>query len=566
MKVETPQILWNSEEEKGLNAALMSVSMIQSGIVDTNKSTAATATTNHSTAASTSSSSSNFGNVLATAGNTNSINLWRVVFSNCSSNSSSNSSSNTATNTPTTGIVQRKTCHKIEYICSLTRHDAPVNAVAFSPDGLHLATAGDAGSIICWSVPCHKRGGGNGRHYWSSVTREQDLVVKIVARTGEGVADLSWSADSKRFLAGTIDHSVFLTEDANHSHNRSVQTCSSSSNHNTNGKQLVESDWKVVYRNAMDHTQYVQGVAYDPAGVYLASMSSDRTVRVYPRKAAPKMKKVLTARVVRHNKESRAQYAAAEGADDAAATSAMPDPHVATAAQAFLTETKVEMQKSKLIKYRRVTTATTTSATATTGVGAEDNHEAAATTTAASSAVSTATATTTTTSQQKRHLYADESTLESFFRRLAWTTDGAFLVTPCALWQEDTTAQHEQQQKSSSYATYLFARHKFDEPVRVLAGLEKVRCRMRRCLLVESNDCSALPFLLLYPRSHTLLHRFLVHSRRWWSGRIQFSLPCPTLFPRRARKTRLPKMNSSASSCRLRAVVLACRTDPSFAS
>jgi hypothetical protein len=34
----------------------------------------------------------------------------------------------------------------------------------------------------------------------------------------------------------------------------------------------------------------------------------------------------------------------------------------------------------------------------------------------------------------RRHLYADEST-ESFFRRLSWTTDGAFFDYTGSLWQ-----------------------------------------------------------------------------------------------------------------------------------
>lgn len=369
MKVETPQILWNSEEDKGLNAALMSVSMIQSGVVDN--------------------STAQYTNVLATAGNTNIINLWRVHFS------------------PTRAagpMFQRKTSStKMEYVCSLTRHDAPVNAVSFSPDGLHLATAGDAGSVIVWSVPVSKRGNGNGRHYWSTVTREADVQVKIVARAGEAVSDISWSADSKRFMAGTIDHSVFVVEDGSHSHNRA------------HAAQQQDPSWKVVYRNTMDHTHFVQGVAYDPVGVYLASMSSDRTVRVYPRKALKK-KKILRRK------------------DNAA----LPDPQVAATLQDILTEGKLEMAKSKLVKYRRI----------------EQQDE-------AGNDV-----------QIKRHLYADESTLESFFRRLAWTTDGAFLVTPAALWQPENTTGKQQ----SSYATYMFARHKFDEPVRVLAGLEKVCC------------------------------------------------------------------------------------------
>jgi chromatin assembly factor 1 subunit B len=66
----------------------------------------------------------------------------------------------------------------------------------------------------------------------------------------------------------------------------------------------------------------------------------------------------------------------------------------------------------------------------------------------------------------------DESTCESFFRRLSWTTDGAFLVTPAALWHADPDA-------APSFSTHLFARHRFDEPFKVLSGLEKVRIHLR---------------------------------------------------------------------------------------
>jgi chromatin assembly factor 1 subunit B len=82
----------------------------------------------------------------------------------------------------------------------------------------------------------------------------------------------------------------------------------------------------------------------------------------------------------------------------------------------------------------------------------------------------------------KQKLFCDESTCESFFRRLSWTTDGAYLVCPAALWHPQTTTttdttttvtpQQDQTNAPPSFSTFLFARHRFDEPCKVLSGVE----------------------------------------------------------------------------------------------
>lgn len=80
--------------------------------------------------------------------------------------------------------------------------------------------------------------------------------------------------------------------------------------------------------------------------------------------------------------------------------------------------------------------------------------------------------------QIKHKLFVDESNCESFFRRLSWTIDGAFLVTPAALWHGHNDADREKKVQSLPsasplFSTYLFARHRFEEPYRVLTGLDK---------------------------------------------------------------------------------------------
>jgi chromatin assembly factor 1 subunit B len=341
-----------------------------------------------------------YGHVLATSGNSSEINLWKLSFRDAASKR----------------IIQNQPNTKIEHMLSLTRHDRSVNAIAFSPDGLHLATAGDGGSILVWSVPPSKRGNQNGRHFWSTLTKEGDLTFRLVSSPCEGICDISWSPDSKRFVVGSIDHCVQIYEDANYDTNKANPD-----------KPQLESQWQPVYRNTRDHTHFVQGVAFDPLGVYVACMGSDCTVRVYARKPPPKAKK----KVLRP-----------KDANDGP----LPPPEHQAMVEQLLIDSKLELGKAKTLKYREISS--------------EDGSAPA----------------------KKQYLFADESTVESFFRRLNWTADGAFLVTPAALWHGDTKENDKENSESSSpsFATFLFARHKYDEPYKVLPGLEKVR---------NSNKC-----------------------------------------------------------------------------
>lgn len=322
MRVETPQLLWHSEEDKNINAAINGVSLLRSGLLDPTKEV--------------------YGNVLATGGNSNILHLWKIVFP-------------TATSPHTILQKHSDNQNKIEHLCSFTRPDSAVHTVSFSPDGLHLGAGLSTGTILVWSVPHNKRGNGNGRHFWSGVTREQDLMVRVVQVATDNISDLCWSADSQRLVVGSVDGAMAVCE-------------------------LQEDNWRVVYKNGMDHSHYIQGVCYDPTGVYIASMSSDRSVRVFSRKAPKKKKKKVTE-----------------------------------------TMGRLEMNlRSKEIRRSRSSD------------GVNKNY------------------------------FCDEATLNSFVRRLAWTPDGAFLVTPAAL------------HGSSGYATLMFARHNYDEPYRILGGLEKV--------------------------------------------------------------------------------------------
>lgn len=342
MRVETPQISWHGiESDRGRNAPLLSCSVIESGLL----------------------SLRDYGQVLATAGNDSAIHLWKLSFTPSSSNCDQQ---------PRIHVVEPlldTDPNHITHLLALRRHERSVNAVQFSPDGLILATVGDGGSIILWSIPLDKRGNDNGKHFWSSVKKESDLDCKVVVGIEDGptedIIDIAWSKDSKSFVVSCIDHNAFVLE------------CT------------AYNKWKCIAK-LKDHTHYVQGVAYDPLGVYLATQGSDRTVRVYSKKQ-PHTNSSKSSKDV-YSKEAMIKYWPADE------------------------KTQLEEKKEEH----------------------NNNNK----------------------KDPKRYIYADEIMVESFFRRLCWTPDGAFLITPAAVWGD-------------SFATLLFARHQFDQPVAILSGQSK---------------------------------------------------------------------------------------------
>lgn len=397
MKVETPQILWNASEEEstnyrkkgkgGLNAALYSIDLLASGLPEPH---------NH---------------VMVTAGNSSQLNLWSVCIEPCDQAKPNHSIFQRKATTLAPGASKSS---GLTFLCSLGRDHPAVNCVKFSPDGLHLAVGSDGANLQLFSVPWHKRGNGNGHHYWSTLTQDSCELTYRVVNTGEGITDLSWSKDGKRLLVASLDHSVCL-----------VQNLGSSGN----------DEWTVAYRSS-EHLHYVQGVSYDPKGVYLTSMSNDRSIRIYPRKANAKtLKKVIKQKKQQHAAEQEAEQEKKKASplqattkNNSESTTLSPDEAI----QDWLNNTKFEVSKTRLIKY------------------APKTHP-----------------------DMPRHgWFADESTLESFFRRLEWTVDGNFLICPAALHRSEGAQQHQ-------HAVLVFARHNFDEPHKILTGFQKPAVAVR---------------------------------------------------------------------------------------
>ena len=579
MKIETPQILWhsNADVDKGKAAPLHSCSMLP---VETANNTNSNSNSGNSSSGSSSHNSSR--NILATVGNTPEIHLWEVGFSRVNdkavsaagsaaantaeptkmdltaeeaANHPSNSSTSSgklsrilqdgSSSSSTAAASPHK--HVIRHVQTLGRTiDRSLNAVKFSPDGRHLAAAGDGGVVVVYTLPrahipildptqapakngrvwCEVIGNGGsetaaagttGTTTGGNATKSSTAATSTAPSTNDGerllrikalpspsthdVLDVSWSHDSKRLTVACLDHTLVTYENVHH---------------DITGIADEEPKWSTVHRSTTDHCGYVQGVSMDPRGIYLASQGADRTVRVWSRKKKVIDKQIQMQLQAESSKEKADKDAAEKSSNDTAAEAKGGDGANATAADApkdqeeqppkakpepsaeeqllararinvvsgrAFTNGKFELNKAKIIKFRDNSCLEKKEEDkdkeGENNKDKEGQEGAGAATTAEGDAATSQPQPEKEKNVRRQHLFGDESTVESFFRRLSWTADGAYLICPAALWHcdkkesDDSGTPADGAAEGPSYATCLFSRHHFEQPARVLSGLEK---------------------------------------------------------------------------------------------
>ncbi|KAG6591137.1 chromatin assembly factor 1 subunit B-like protein [Phytophthora cinnamomi] len=281
---------------------------------------------------------------------------------------------------------------ELDFVFSLSGHDRSVNCVRFSPNGAFLASASDDTSIILWSKP--KTAGDDWR--WDRISSLSDVGRTILSLGHKGdITDLSWSPDSAFLCSSSVDNRCVIWD-------------------------VEKGD---VAERRKDHTQYVQGVAWDPLNEFLVTEGNDRTCRVYSLSG-------FGAATRPNGKKQGRKFMCVQ------TLKTREFPPTLSSAGAASSKAKDE---------------------------AEEKKEAAGEADAAATKAPPA---------PKHRMFLDD-TCPAFARRPAWTPDGSYFLAPTGIFRASESAP-------AVNTVYAFSRGNLSQPTLHLPGQEKaslgVRC------------------------------------------------------------------------------------------
>ncbi|GFQ95064.1 chromatin assembly factor 1 subunit B [Trichonephila clavata] len=140
---------------------------------------------------------------------------------------------------------------KIECASDLYRHNKSVNVVRFSPNGELLASGDDEGAMFIWQLK--ERDVSETPKEEENVNQEDWFPLKLLRGHLEDIYDISWSSDGNFLVSASMDNTAIIWDMQKF---QKVHICS-------------------------DSKGYVQGVTWDPLNAFIASIGSDRALRIF---------------------------------------------------------------------------------------------------------------------------------------------------------------------------------------------------------------------------------------------------------------------------------------------
>lgn len=347
---------------------------------------------------------------LVTSGGDNNVRIWQLLYN-----------AETGDNT-------------VEYLTTLRKHTQAVNVVRFDPKGEILATSGDDGTLILWTLSDHivKEFGAED----DDEVKESWIVKHIFRSSTSEIYDLSWSPDSRFIATGSMDNITRIYD---------VSA----------GQQVGQ---------LAEHNHYVQGVAWDPRNEFLATQSADRSVHIYSLKKTDEKNEILLIPTT-YFKISRAELPNTKlsiyddvdktiteidniskldnETKDAVPSTPMNPPSI----------NSVHNVKSPAKQAKKILSADTLPAVRP----------------GSKSGISPV---------LKNSLLYHSETLQSFFRRLTFSPDGSLLLTPLGIFKKETNIKSPNKAENATdditNTVYIYTRSGLNKaPVCHIPGLKK---------------------------------------------------------------------------------------------
>eukprot|EP00897_Mesotaenium_endlicherianum_P005631 jgi/Mesen1/5096/ME000252S04207 len=310
----------------------------------------------------------------------------------------------------------------VTFQASLSHHHYAVNVVRFSPTG---------GELLLWKL-IHVEGSPS---IWK--------VVRTLSRHEKDVLDLGWSADGTQLVSGSVDNTCIV--------------------------------WDITKGSVLayltEHKHYVQGVACDPLGQYLATISADRTCCIYTRSSCKGKGRTSKELYSCHHTLCK-RHAAASSSSLAPAAGAPPPGAGGAAGAAGAGGAAGE--------------AAAAAAAAAAGAGGDPAAGAAAVREADAHGAADASAANKELPQKiKYNMFHDEN-IPSFFRRLSWSPDGSFIIVPAGLYKKTAEA-------AAQNVSFIFSRKNLTSPVMSIPSAGKPAVAVRFCPAFFSSSNSMPP-------------------------------------------------------------------------
>lgn len=315
----------------------------------------------------------------------------------------------------------------VEYLSTLHKHTQAVNVVRFSPKGDILATAGDDGMLILWTLSdtIVKEFGAE-----EDEDIQESWVVKDIFRSSTSeIYDLAWSPNSDYIATGLMDNITRIY-------------------HVGSGREVNQ---------IAEHTHYVQGVSWDPLNEFLATQSADRSVHISYLKYTHN-KNLISLIPTIFFKINKADFDSGYGSNQ---TAVIENMHLDDSLK--LSNMGPPSSKQSSILPSAVQSVDQNLSNVTTVMPSSPKSP--------GSAKSIAVKRTT-------PIYVSE-TLQSFFRRLKFSPDGSLLLTPLGIFKHEINLTSSTTNESSNLETitntvYIYTRAGFNkQPLCHIPGLKK---------------------------------------------------------------------------------------------